>query len=219
MARSYMEYSRNYFYNLRKYGLNLSKKELIGSLATIAVVAFVFSFRQWGDETFNLVAGLTNLLLAAAMAAIALFFNQLGQRLIATYYGYDPEYEASMLGIMLSLVLAFASRGLFVVFLPGYVVLHMLTGSRLGEFRYYTNLWEWAKSLFGAPLFNLGLACFLGSFRNPSPFVTNLIKMNVMFALYSLLPLPTNIGLHMFWYYKYFWGFAVAFTVGGVIML
>ncbi|MFH0876030.1 MAG: hypothetical protein V1859_08895 [archaeon] len=220
MARSYMEDYRNYFYNLKRYGLNLSSKEIKGSIITILVTAFVFSFRDWGDNTFNFLTGLMNFGIAALLAAIALFWNQLGQRLIGVYYGYDTEYEASSIGIMLSLVVAFASRGYLVFIMPGYVVVHMLAASRLGEFRYYTNLWEWAKTLWGGPLFNFLFACFVKIVLPMDVIIfKKLLLMNIFFAVYSLVPMPNNPGMFMFWYHKYFWGFACGFIIGGCALL
>ncbi|MBN2423258.1 hypothetical protein JXB41_08605 [Candidatus Woesearchaeota archaeon] len=219
MAKSYMEYHRNFFYNFKRYGVRLSGKEIKGSIITIIILAFVLSFREWGDKTFNFSTGIMNYAIAIVLVAVALFFNQLGQRIIAVYYGYDPVYEASILGLMISLVICFASRGLFVVIMPGYVVIHMLAASRLGEFRYYTNLWEWAKSLFGAPLANFLVACILSFFAKDNFIITKLMTINIYFAIYSLVPLPNNPGMYMFWYHKYFWGFAVGFILGGIALL
>ncbi len=219
MAKSYMEWNRNYYYNLLRYGLKLSPAEIKGSLATIGISAFVFSFRQWGGDTFDFFAGITNFLIAAVAAAIALFLFQLGQRLIAIYYGYDPEYESSSIGLMLSMIIAFASRGYLIVVMPGYVVINMLAASRLGEFRYYTNLWEWAKSLVGGPLFNFLAACLFTAIPIQHPICERIINMNILFAVFSLVPMPNNPGMFIFWYHKYFWGFSVGFILGGVALL
>ncbi|MBD3203232.1 hypothetical protein GF327_02990 [Candidatus Woesearchaeota archaeon] len=219
MARSYMEYGRNFFFNLKNYGLKLKQSEIKGSIATILILAFVFSFREWGDETFDFVAGIVNYFISVVLVAIALFFNQLGQRIIAVYYGYDPEYKYSMIGLMMAMVVAFASRGLFIVALPGQIVLNMLTASRLGEFRYYTNLWEIGKSQFGAPYANFLVAC-IASFFQSNPIFHKLMTINILFAIYSLVPFPGNPGMHLFFNInKYLWGFAVGFTVGGVLLL
>ncbi|MBU0758546.1 MAG: hypothetical protein KKF44_10850 [Nanoarchaeota archaeon] len=219
MGNSYMQYYRNFFYNFRKYGMTLSAKEIKSSIATILFMAFVLSFRQWGDETFNFMIGLVNFLKAALICAVCIFVNQLGQRLIGVYYGYNPEFEISTLGIMISLVVCFASRGLLVVLAPGYIVIHMLAASRLGEFRYYTNLWEWAKTCFGGPLFNFVLACLLSFIPGEIPFVKQMIWINIMFALWSLAPIPTFPGMYMFWHRQFFWAFGVGFVVGGAILL
>jgi hypothetical protein len=219
MALSYMEHRRNFYYNLKRYGLRLSSKEIRGMIISVLILAFVFSFREWGDKTFDFTAGIINYLIAIVLVGIAFFFNQLGQRLIAIYYGYDPEYEVSSIGLMLSLVIAFASRGYLIVFLPGYTIINMLAASRLGEFRYYTNLWEWAKSLFGAPLFSFIVCCITALLPLSNPIIKKFLFVNILFAAWSLLPLPGNPGMYMFWYHKYFWGFAVGFVGGGLLLL
>jgi hypothetical protein len=214
-----MEYYRNFFFNFKNFGLKLTSKELRDTIITILILAFVFSFREWGDETFNFVIGIKNYLIAIVLVGLALFFNQLGQRILATYYGYDPVYEASMIGLMISLVIAFASRGLLVVIMPGQVAIKMLAASRLGEFRYHTNLWEWGKSLFGAPLANFIVACIV-SFFPKTLIVEKFLLINVLFAIFSLVPIPGNVGMHLFFNInKYLWGFAFGFTLGGIGLL
>jgi hypothetical protein len=197
---------------MQRYGMKLSKDELKQLLMTAGIIAFVWSFNKWGDVTFDFFEGIKNLLIGFVFAIIALFFNQIGQRIVAIHYGYDPIYEYGILGLMVALVITFASRGYLVFFLPGAVNLRHLTASRLGEFRYYTNDWEWAKAGFQGPFWNILLAVFLSPFK-ANPYVSQLMLMNVLFAIYSLLPLPGNIGLYLFYPHIHFW----TLTVGIVL--
>ena len=215
---SYASQARTFFYNLERYGLKISKKELQQMLITIAVIAFVWSFNRWGAETFDVAQGIKNLMLGALYGAIGLLVNQLGQRLVAVYYGYDPNYEYGVLGLMTAVVVAFASRGLLIFFMPGAINIRHLAASRLGEFRYYTNDWEWAKAGFTGPFFNVLLAISLAFFRE-NPLVADLIKMNLMFAFYSLLPLPGNVGLYLFYPHVHFWSFTVGIVVGSALSI
>ncbi len=108
---SYASEPRTFFYNLKRYGLSLSKAEIKDMVITILMIAFVWSFNKWGDTaaTFFLV-GLKNFGIGVLFAAIAMVFNQIGQRIVAVYYGYDPTYKAGMMGLMIALVITFASR-------------------------------------------------------------------------------------------------------------
>src|SRR3989338_741665 len=113
---------------------------------------------------------------------------------------------------MIALVVTFASRGLLIFFLPGAINLRHLAASRLGEFRYYTNDWEWAKAGFMGPFFNILLATVLAFFKS-NEFVSQLMFMNVLFAVYSLIPAPGNIGLYLLYPHIHFYTFTTAFVL------
>ena len=116
------------------------------------------------------------------------------------------------MGLMLAIVVTFASRGLLIFFLPGGINLRHLTASRLGEFRYYTNDWEWAKVGFMGPFMNMIFAVMLTPFKT-NFWVSQLILMNIFFAVYALIPLPQNLGLYLFYPHIHFWTFGVGFTI------
>ena len=178
----------------------------------------VWSFNKWGELTFDFFQGIKNLILGFVFALIAIFANQIGQRIVAVHYGYDPIYEYGILGLMIALVITFASRGLLIFFLPGGINLRHLAASRLGEFRYYTNDWEWAKVGFMGPFFNIILALIFSLFQD-IPIFRQLMIMNIFFAMYSLIPLPGNLGLYLFYPHIYFWTFALGIVVTSSLMM
>ena len=215
---SYAEEHRTFFYNLKRYGFSLSKEELKQILITVLIIAFVWSFNKWGDQTFNFIEGIKNFALGAIFAFIGLMINQIGQRVVAVHYGYDPNYEYGILGLMVALVITFASRGYLVFFLPGAIHLRHLAASRLGEFRYYTNDWEWAKAGFMGPFLNILLAVILSVFKS-HPLVRQLMIINLLFAWYSLIPLPGNLGLYLFYPHIYFWTLTVGIVLAVTLMV
>jgi len=220
MPKSYMDYTRTFYWNFKKFGLTLSDSEIKQGIITVLIIAFILSFRQWGGETFSWVDGAMNFAIAAVFSAIALVASQLGQRWIAVHYGYNPEYKMSAAGMMISAVIAFASRGTIIFFMPGYTIIHHLAASRLGEFRYYTNLWEWSKVCFGGPLMNFLLAALLSAFPHPAgSLMHRLIIVNIWFAIFQILPLPFNPGMYMFFYYRWFWAFATGMIISGCVLL
>jgi hypothetical protein len=209
---SYASEYRTFFYNLKRYGFSISKDEIKGIITTALIIAFVWSFNKFGDtpETWLLV-GAKNFAIGALFAIIAIFFNQVGQRIVGVYYGYDPIYESCMVGLMIALVITFASRGFLIFFLPGGINLRHLAASRLGEFRYYANDWEWAKAGFMGPLMNIIAATLASPFKDID-IVRQFMMMNIFFAIYSLVPLPSNLGLYLFYPHIYYWSFAVSFV-------
>jgi hypothetical protein len=215
---SYASEYRTFFYNLKRYGISLSKDELKQILITVLIIAFVWSFNKWGDQKFDFFVGIKNFSLGVLFALIGLLFNQIGQRMVAVHYGYDPNYEYGVLGLMIALVIAFASRGYLIFFLPGGVNLRHLAASRLGEFRYYTNDWEWAKAGFMGPFFNIILAVVLSFFKE-NPIARQLMIMNILFAFYSLIPLPANLGLYLFYPHIHFWTFVAGFVAASSAMV
>ncbi|AJF61521.1 TPA: hypothetical protein HA239_03030 [Candidatus Woesearchaeota archaeon] len=211
-SHSYAKEYRTFFYNLKRFGFSLSKEEIKQIIITVVMIGFVWSFNKWGGETFNFLEGIKNFGLGCLMALICTVFNQVGQRVVAVYYGYDPVYEYGIIGLMIALVVTFASRGYLIFFLPGAINIRHLTASRLGEFRYYTNDWEWAKAGFMGPFFNVILLLLLSPFKS-NPFVMQLMVLSLLFAIYSLIPLPGNVGLYLFYPHIYFWTFTLAFVV------
>lgn len=210
---SYAKQYRTFWYNMKRYGFSLSKKEIKQIVITVLMIAFVWSFGKWGGATFNFVEGIKNFSLGIFYALTGVILNQFGQRILAVYFGYDPSYEYGMLGLMIALVIAFASRGFLIFFFPGAINLRHLTASRLGEFRYYTNDWEWAKVGFMGPFLNIFIVIMLSPFKT-NPIIKDLMFMNIMFAIYALIPLPGNLGLYLFYPHIYFW----TFTLGIVIV-
>ncbi len=215
---SYAGEYRTFFYNLKRFGFSFSKNEIKQAIMSILIIAFIWSFNKWGTTTFNYVEGLKNFALGGTFAFAGIVFSQVGQRIVAVYYGYDPVYEYGMLGLMIGLVVTFASRGVLIFFLPGAINIRHLAASRLGEFRYYTNDWEWAKVGFMGPFMNILFAVILSFFRG-NRILEQLILMNIFFAFYALVPLPGNTGLYLFYPHIYFWTFTVGFVASCSVLI
>ena len=90
---SYAKEYRTFWYNMKRYGLSLSKEEIKQVAITVFMIAFVWSFDDWGGEKFSLFTGLFNFASSALFALICILFNQIGQRFVSVYYGYDPVYN------------------------------------------------------------------------------------------------------------------------------
>ena len=216
---SYAKQYRTFWYNMKRYGFAFSKEEIKQIVITSLMIGFVWSFGKWGEgNTVNFLEGIINLGLGCLYALIGIVFNQTGQRTLSVYYGYDPSYEYGILGLMIALVITFASRGLLIFFLPGAINIRHLTASRLGEFRYYTNDWEWAKICFIGPFLNILLVMLLSPFKS-NQIIFDLMIMNIFFAIYALIPLPGNLGLHLFYPHIHFWTFTVAMVITATLLV
>ncbi len=214
---------------------NLEIKHLL--ISTI-VLAFVFSFREWGTEGFSVITGITNWILYILVVAIALILKQIGHKIVAKKYGASSEFriwsieryglskskkfpksfvgyriQTFPLGLILSITLAFVSNGL--------IKFAAVTSSKIKEkyrlgkkFKNLTEFETAAISLAG-PLTNLFLAIIFqitGNLFNFERFVI----VNSALAMYSMIPLSKLDGSRIFFGSKilYLLSFIFIFLIG-----
>ena len=60
---SYAKEYRTFFYNLKRYGFSLSKEEIKQILVSVLLIAFIWSFNKWGEQSFDFLSGIMNFLL------------------------------------------------------------------------------------------------------------------------------------------------------------
>ena len=184
-----------------KQHFRFSKQELTGIIIGILVTGFIFSFKHWGIEEFDLVYGLKNLFLITVAAAISFFGHISCQKLYALSAGYKVEFKTWWAGIIIALVLGFISIGNFTLVLAGGVGLSFMVRQRLGQFRYgysvaeqaVTGLWGILGSLIFAALFRIG-----NYFLPEVLFFEQGLMISLIFAICSVLPIPGLDGLNIF---------------------
>ena len=115
---------------LKEY-FRYSKQELVGIIVAIIVFGFLFSFRDWGEEQFDLMFGLKNLFLALLVVAISFFFRLSSQKIYALTQGQKAEYKVWWAGIVVSLIIGFIT--LLTFFFDGFIGLTILiTATAIG---------------------------------------------------------------------------------------
>ncbi|MBT4651567.1 hypothetical protein HOC13_03530 [Candidatus Woesearchaeota archaeon] len=185
-----------------KEHLPLTKQEMSGLVVAILVTGFIFSFRSWGGDSFNLAIGLKNLILIILAAVVVFFAHILPQKWFALTQGYKIEFRTWWLGIAIALVLAFLTKGWLTIIIPGGIWASFMVRQRLGEFRYGFNygdmglaaLWGILGNLIAAILFRLGNYIFPASV-----FFEKGLVMCLVFAVCSLIPLPQLDGIYLFY--------------------
>lgn len=200
------------------------RREIIGLLSAILITAFIFNFRDWGGEEFNLLAGLRNLFLILIITGVSLFFRTACQKLYALSEGYQAEFKVWWAGLVVALMLAFLSLGRIPLVLIGTMSAAFLVKQRLGEFRYGFSHWNnamigyWGmiSSLILALLFALGLY-----FSPESFFFQKGLLFNIIAAFCALIPLPQLDGLSIFYGSRllYFVGILLAFLAAVLLLL
>ena len=206
---------------IKKY-YQFNPYELRGIVISIASIAFVISFKEWGTSRFDLTAGLFNLFNAILIVALSILVHDAGQRIWGLAIGYKVEFQMWPFGIIGSLVLAFLSNGNMWLVVPSGFMLHHLAGHRLGWFRYDVNYFAQAMIALAGPLSTLMLIIFLKvlSAFSASVLLEKAIMFNVIYAITSLLPIPPLDGSKIYFGSRMLYAFALpAFTVAAILMI
>ncbi len=184
-----------------KREFSYSQQELVGLIAVIVIAAFIFSFRDWGEEQLDVVEGLTNLFTVLIIAAITFFFRTACQKIYALSDGYKTEFRISWIGMGISLLVTFMSLGTIPLLFPGITIPSFVTRLRLGEFRYGYSQWNAGIIAAWASISSIILAIFFGigvHYFPQSYFFNKGLFLNFLLAIYSIIPLPQVEGLGVF---------------------
>ncbi|MBI2657037.1 hypothetical protein HYX03_04820 [Candidatus Woesearchaeota archaeon] len=192
--------------------------ELRGLVISVLVMAFVFSYNDWGPgNTFIFSVGSYNFFNAILIVTLSILVHDLGQRLWALASGYRLEFKMWSFGLILSLVAALLTRGTLPLIIPAGFMLHHLAGHRLGWFRYGINYFGQAMVALAGPLFTLMLIILLKVLNSffPNPLIHKAIIFNVVYAITSLLPIPPLDGSKIYFGSRMLYAFvlpAIAFA-------
>ena len=195
--------------------------ELRGLIISILVIAFIISFKDWGKEGVNIALGLFNLFNAILIVALSMLVHISAQRIWSLITGYRLEWRMWGFGLLLGLIAVFLSNGSIWLILPGGVLVHHMAGHRLGWFRYGINYWALALIALLGPLASISLAVL---FKALSGFVFNsliekIITFNIVYALFSILPIPPLDGSRTMFGSRLLYAFSTAAIVAAAILL
>ncbi len=201
---------------------SFSKQERSNLALAIVIFAFIFSFRDWGEETFSLSQGLQHFVIAGVIIALSIFVRISCQKWYALSQGYSAEFRVWWTGILISLVLCFLSFGYAPLVLLGGMTSIFMTRQRLGEFRYGHSYWQsgmislWAlyASLILAILFALGQFAFPDSY-----FFAKGVLFNLLMGICAILPLPALEGLHIFFAARWLLIYALGLWLLAAVLL
>ena len=204
----------DFSHNIRKY-FPFTGTEIKGLLITIFIIAFLVSFKQWGTDTFDFTEGLFNFISAILIVALGILAHVSLQRIYSYKLGYVARYENFLYGTIGGLILCFASNGNLFFLSPGHVRLTHMPRLRMGEFRYGINMYEYAKIAASGPLANIVLAMFFKAFMFlGNPLIEKAMYINILLALFSMVPLPNTDGLDMFYGTRLLYFCTLGFFIG-----
>ena len=192
---------------VKKY-FKFTKAEIKAFVISVIVLAFIVSFKDWGDgSVFDIAIGLKNIIIALFMVGVAMFIHLAGQRLAGLQVGFRVEYHLWWYGLIIGLILTFISRGRIWVLAPGGIFIHHMASHRLGFFRYGTNLNAIGGIAFAGALSNIIFATIIKFLQVnlhlisiDSVFFNKLFLINWAIAAYSLIPIPPLDGSRAFFH-------------------
>lgn len=185
---------RNFKDKLKRY-FPFSKSELNSFLLIVLVFAVIFSFDKWGVDKFDFLLGIKNLLIALVIVLAGVFVHHAAQRIAALAFGYKAEHKVWWTGLLVSFFVTLLTNGKFPVFAASSVMPRILPAHRLGK------PFKMMQSHIGfialsGPLANIIVAAIAGLF--PGALAAKIVLFNILFAAFSLLPLPPLDGAHVF---------------------
>jgi len=170
-----------------KMHYKFTQHELRGLIIAILVMAFVFSYDEWGPgSTFVFSVGIYNFFNAVLIAALSILVHDAGQRIWALAIGYRLEFKMWYFGLIISLVAALITKGSLPLIIPAGFMLHHLAGHRLGFFRYGINYFGQAMVALAGPLSNADY--FIENIKRLFPQSPDTEGDNIQRDLYNHVP-------------------------------
>ena len=179
-------------------------------------VAFVLTFNKWGTVRFDFERGLANLFLAFIFVGIFWIGQLYLKKVIATKLGYNANYEWSLPGLIITVLIAFLSFGYVPVLLLGTTKIAQNDRRRLGKHRFALNQKDIFRIHGYSYLINYLIILIILApiyLATQSLFVDMLIKINLALIFFPLLPVPKNDGLYMFFASRSLYFLVLAFVV------
>jgi len=216
---------------------NFTKKE-IKSITIIAIVlSFLFSFRQWGTNSFDFATGLFNWLKFLFFVILSLIIHESFHKFIANKhgatsemsiwnikrYGFKPGQRIKKnflgiisipIGIIISIILIFISNGYFIFAALDHSVFKPDKLKRIKHKLSELTHFESATIALAGPLISLFLALLFTSLG-----LSEIAKVNYYLAIYSLLPLPSLDGGKIFLGSRTLYISSLIFTVLSIILI
>ncbi len=215
--RTYIDTIKRYFW--------FSGRELRGLAVVVLVFAFIFSFREWGAERFDVITGLGIFFMAVIIVALVMFIHETGQRLSALKFGLETEVRVWGYGLLAALILCFISRGKLMFFAATGMWIHHMAVHRLGHFRYGPNVQAFGAVAMMGPLANIAAATFVKFLQvnlhlipAGSVFVQKFFFFSWLFAVLNLLPIPPLDGSRLLFWSRLTFAFVFGAIAGYLVL-
>ncbi len=214
-------YSWRNFIDKYKRAWQLKPAELRGLLYTAIVLGFIFSFREWGSDSFNISMGLANYLRAIILVSLALLIHEASHRAIASLLGYRSEYKAWLLGLIAALVITFVFNGFIFFLAPGILIINQMKKHRFGTYPFgllHRHLgWIAMSGAIAQMVFAIILKSVYFSF--PNDWILKAAEICIWMALWNMCPIPPYNGSKTFFGSKLVYIFVVGSMIGAAALM
>ncbi len=194
--------------------IKFQKKEIISLLISSVVIAFVLSWRDWGDQTVDVSVGLTSLIVSFIVAIAIILLRVAVQKILALREGYFLTYKIHKWGLAGSIFLAFFLNGAVPYVTSGELTIKESHRLRLGSFRYGLNYKDLAKiAIAGAAVCVLLMIIVKPIYLlTQNLLIYKIIQVSGAIAFFSLIPIPGSGGFDIFYYRRWLWVLVTAFV-------
>ncbi|MCK5282326.1 MAG: hypothetical protein KAK00_02870 [Nanoarchaeota archaeon] len=213
---------------IRRY-TKLKPGELKAALISIMVIAFAISFSNWGiGKEVDISYGFINLFGAIIIVAITFFGRLYLQKIVALGADYQVEYKIWSFGLLFILLTSFLTSSfvdskfnLYLFLIPGGIVIHYMAGHRLGWVRYGLNFFGLGVVSLAGPIANIILAMIFRTLFEifHLPLFYTAFLLNLIWALWTMLPIPPSDGSRMIFGSRMVYMFGLAVVVSSAILL
>ena len=174
--------------------------ELKGFIITILILGFIVGFND-GRATTNIDwFWIKNLINSILIVTFTLLIRESAHKIAALSVGYRAEYKMWTFGLLI----------------------HHMAGHRLGFFRYGLDYFGTGLVSATGPIANMLMAVFLKAlmYFNPlNQLLQKAILFNIVFAVYTILPIPPMDGSRMLFGSRMVYAFIFCSIIGGAIFL
>jgi len=212
---------KNYINKFRHY-FRFSKPEIEAAVISVILLAFIVSFKEWGQQTFELSTGLFNLLISILIVGFILGIQIGITKLQSLKIGYRAEFKIWWYGLGIGLIVIFLTQGNVWFLVPGGFFFHHLATHRLGWFRYGLNMKDTAISCLAGSFATLMIAVIarLLLFIAPESIILGkVLTISIWIALFSMLPFPPLAGSRVFFFSRLTYFFVLGIYIGAAILL
>ena len=184
---------------------------------TAFIIGIILSFRQWGEGSFDVNAGVESLIIFTVLSFIALLAHFSAQKWYGIRKGHDVRYVSNYAGHGVALLITILFNGLLFILAPGWSEIKTKEKQRIGKWRFRPYFREYGFLAMNGIFANLVLAGLFGFFSNPIALA--FVKVNLLIAVFSLIPAPRFDGFHLFFASFYQYAFIVSFTLAYAVLL
>ena len=197
-----------------------SRNEYKSLITYSLILGFIFSFTEWGYDNFSLSVGLRNFLISSAISLIYILSKESVRKLIAKKIGFDLEFKIWSvklgkkskkyipIGPIIALGTVFITNGqLLFAAISKFDFKNFSKSDIKRRYEFARGIEESILASIGAIVSTLLVLLFSILSIEKGVFIGTII------AIYSLIPLPSQDGLKMYFGSKWYSLLVVLFVV------